>query len=174
MIASTTIPARIALELYGAGWHRAAATGAGAERTPTHWADLVPHPETPHHDASVVRIKASDLREAQKTTEHLHDSATHANGERPSVLLDVEILLAEDARAARAELALLDAGLCVPEPPSTIRYVGTPKGLAGLIADITVVGVADGVTLIPLATAGTADLVFDQVLPTLLPTISER
>jgi hypothetical protein len=35
------------------------------------------------------------------------------------------------------------------DAPASVQYAGTLDGLAGLIADIFVAGVADGVTLIP-------------------------
>ena len=47
-----------------------------------------------------------------------------------------------DFRTARASLAA--------DHRQTVRYAGTVDGLAGLIADIELAGVADGVTLIPV------------------------
>jgi hypothetical protein len=48
-----------------------------------------------------------------------------------------------------------------------LRYVGTPRGLAGFIADVHTLGIADGVTLLPLRAADNADRIINDVLPTL-------
>ena len=48
----------------------------------------------------------------------------------------------------------------------TLLYVGTPAGLAGLIADIHALNIADGAVLIPRA-AGVAELIPEAVLPVL-------
>ena len=48
----------------------------------------------------------------------------------------------------------------------TMLYVGTPSGLAGLVADMHALGIADGAVLIP-RTALAVDLIHDAVLPVL-------
>ncbi|MDZ7884167.1 MAG: hypothetical protein U5N53_15275 [Mycobacterium sp.] len=104
------------------------------------WTELTVAP-----DADVVRIQASDLREAQQRTARLRAEALE-RGESAApaaVFLDLEIHIADDARTARREFAARDA----PTSPSSIRYVGTPAGLASLISDVTAADVADGVTL---------------------------
>ncbi|MCV7422314.1 hypothetical protein H7K45_17335 [Mycobacterium yunnanensis] len=81
-----------------------------------------------------IRLAASDLQRAQRGRARIQ--ADHGDVE---VILDVTVAVAPDFRSVR-ELAVVDDG--------TLRYAGTVDGLAGLIADIGVAGVADGVTLI--------------------------
>ncbi|OZC84591.1 hypothetical protein CH254_19355 [Rhodococcus sp. 06-412-2C] len=104
------------------------------------WSELTVAP-----DADIVRIQASDLREAQQQRARLRAEAVERgeSADGTAVFLDLEIHIAADARTARREFAGLDA----PISPSSIRYVGTPSGLASLISDVTAADVADGVTL---------------------------
>ncbi|MBY4130783.1 hypothetical protein HQO83_20525 [Rhodococcus fascians] len=104
------------------------------------WSELTVAP-----DADVVRIQASDLREAQQQRARLRADAVERgeSADGTAVFLDLEIHIAADARTARREFAALDA----PTSPASIRYVGTPSGLASLISDVTAADVADGVTL---------------------------
>ncbi|MEV0048318.1 hypothetical protein AB0H60_33300 [Nocardia rhamnosiphila] len=92
--------------------------------------------------SELIRIQADDLPAAQKITARLHSEA-RAEGRTATVFLDLEVHTAADARTARSEAA----GLALPEPRS-VRYIGTDSGLLGLISDIKITGVADGVTLI--------------------------
>lgn len=105
------------------------------------WSELTVAP-----DADIVRIQASDLREAQQQRARLRAEAVERgeSADSTAVFLDLEIHIAADARTARREFAGLDAPIC----PSSIRYVGTPSGLASLISDVTAADVADGVTLL--------------------------
>ena len=101
----------------------------------------------PNGDAlpvDIVRIKAEDLREAQRTTSRIRADA-RAGDRHVAVFLDVESHTADDARTAMSELA----SICSDEPTS-VRYVGTEAGLLGFISDITAAGVADGVTVLRL------------------------
>ncbi len=59
-----------------------------------------------------------------------------------AVILDIAVAVPGDFRTARATLAADDE--------QTVRYTGTVDGLTGLVADIELAGVADGVTLIPV------------------------
>ncbi|CCQ14778.1 putative uncharacterized protein [Rhodococcus sp. AW25M09] len=97
-------------------------------------------------DAHVVRIQAPDLREAQQQRARLRAEAVERgeSADSTAVFLDLEIHIAADARTARREFAALDA----PADPASIRYIGTPSGLASLISDVTAADVADGVTLL--------------------------
>jgi hypothetical protein len=52
-------------------------------------------------------------------------------------------------------------------PGSALRYVGTPRGLAGFIEDIHTLGIADGVTLHPLRAVDNAERMINDVLPML-------
>jgi hypothetical protein len=63
-----------------------------------------------------------------------------------AAVLDVTVVVDDDFRSARRRWAELDT-----DGGQTVAYAGTLDGLAGLIADIFVAGVADGVTLIPAA-----------------------
>jgi alkanesulfonate monooxygenase SsuD/methylene tetrahydromethanopterin reductase-like flavin-dependent oxidoreductase (luciferase family) len=110
-----------------------------------------------------MRIRASDLRDAARKAAMVRADAT-AEGHRPPVLIDVEVVIDRDAASARKTLATLES---TPEgPPRPLRYVGTPRGLAGLIADIHVLDIADGVVLLPLA-EGVVGLIVDEVIPML-------
>ena len=105
-----------------------------------------------------VRIQARDLRDAAR-------QAAAAREDRPGmdVLVDIEVVIARDARTARKTLSEAhDRGA-----GDSISYVGTPAGLVGLIGDIHRLGIADGAVLVPLAGPGVLDLVRHQVLPEL-------
>ena len=56
------------------------------------------------------------------------------------MILDVRSPVAWDFRRVRGSQ---------PTTTATVQYAGTVDGLAGLIADIELAGVADGVTLVP-------------------------
>lgn len=102
------------------------------------WRELTSGPEP------VVRVAAGDLQQAQRTRARLRGE----DGE-VAVILDVTVAVAGDVRAAYASLGRDQAA-------RGVRYAGTMRGLAGLIADIETAGVADGVTLVGGASA--ADL----------------
>ncbi len=99
-----------------------------------------------------VRIQARDLQHAQRASRGLHQESD------ASVVLDVKVLIASDRRSARQLVATLAA--C----RGAVHYVGTVEGLAGLVEDIYAAGVADGVTLIPLASETDVRSVGTQVL----------
>jgi alkanesulfonate monooxygenase SsuD/methylene tetrahydromethanopterin reductase-like flavin-dependent oxidoreductase (luciferase family) len=123
--------------------------------------DLVADPPT------VVRIQAVDLRDAQRIRAGIRSDAIAA-GRDPdtiSVLLDIETLVAPTAFEARIELAQLDA--VQPHESSAVTYIGTPSGLAGLIADIAATEVADGVTLRPLELPASLEHIVLDVVPAL-------
>jgi hypothetical protein len=46
-----------------------------------------------------------------------------------------------------------------------VRYIGTPRGLAGLIADVRRLGIADGVVLITAAGNHVVDLMLEELSP---------
>ena len=60
---------------------------------------------------------------------------------RRSVILDITVAVAADFRSARNWMTTQDT--------DTLHYAGTIDGLAGLVADIFMADVADGVTFIP-------------------------
>ena len=86
-----------------------------------------------------VRMQARDLQHAQRASRRLRADTDAA------VVLDLEVLIAEDRRSARRLLS------AVSPARDNVHYVGTVEGLVGLLADIESAGVADGVTLIPVA-----------------------
>lgn len=94
--------------------------------------------------AKTISVQAKDLQQAQRESRRLLQEFRAKFEEPASAMLDITVHVAESARAARRQIS---------EAVSTISdgvtYVGTAAGLAGLIADIGIAGVADGVTLRP-------------------------
>ena len=103
----------------------------------------------------VTRVRAADLR----SLSHAASVARQQDPER-SVLADVEVVVADDARTAREVLTAAGG----PAERGVLRYVGTLAGLAGLISDMYVLGLADGVVLIPLVHNTTPDRLLRDVL----------
>jgi hypothetical protein len=103
-------------------------------------------------DRPAVRYAAPDLQLAKR-------DAARIRADRPdvAVILDVRFTVTGDFRAARASLAS-------DHERSSVRYAGTVDGLTGLVADIELAGVADGVTLIPEALSVDVDGVGRDVL----------
>lgn len=95
--------------------------------------------ELTHGDQHTVRVTAPDLARARKTRDRIR-----ALGGDVAVILDVTVAVAGDFRSAQSAMERVEAG-------ATVHYAGTVDGLAGLIADIGLADVADGVTLIPAA-----------------------
>ncbi|OBI75166.1 hypothetical protein A5663_04870 [Mycobacterium sp. E740] len=81
-----------------------------------------------------VRVAATDLQHARRVR-----ARVRAEADDVAVILDVTVAVAADFRSARADLQSADG----------VRYGGTVDGLAGLLADIELAEVADGVTLVP-------------------------
>ncbi|CKG96512.1 hypothetical protein LTT02_16555 [Mycolicibacterium smegmatis] len=103
--------------------------------------------------ADGFRITATDLMDAQRR------SARHrAASPTIPILLDIEVLIDRDTRSA------FDALENAPKRGG-LRYVGTPRGLAGLIADVQRLGIADGVVLKPLTDSPVADLMLEELVP---------
>lgn len=84
-------------------------------------------------DVAAVRLAAPDLQKARRARGRIAGDV--------AVILDVIVAVAADFRAARD--AMPDVG------DDTLHYAGTIDGLAGLVADIFMADVADGVTFIP-------------------------
>lgn len=84
--------------------------------------------------APTVRLAVPDLQRAQRGRARIRSE--HGDVQ---VILDITVAVASDFHSVR-DLAAVDDG--------TLRYAGTVDGLTGLIADIDMAGVADGVTLI--------------------------
>ncbi|KAA0092645.1 hypothetical protein CIW49_27945 [Mycolicibacterium sp. P1-18] len=106
-----------------------------------------------------TRVRAADLREATRKTAHLRADSENA----APVYLDVEVLIARDTASAFAALAAVpDAPR---ESPTPLRYIGTARGLAGLIADVQRLGIADAVVLLPLADCPVEALMLEELAP---------
>ncbi|MCX5043192.1 hypothetical protein OG921_08425 [Aldersonia sp. NBC_00410] len=173
---STTLltrPLHIAVELTERGHHPALRRGeTRLPVRPDRWIELTagaPGVEaldlTAYPDA-VRRVRAADLRAAQKIRAGIR-AEVEAAGRDPdavSVVLDIETLLAADASTALRRLGELDGRLGAPRTPDTVPYVGTADGLVGLISDLRLAEVADGVTLRPLELDTTLGLIVGDVL----------
>ena len=105
-----------------------------------------------------VRIQATDLREATRRATAARAELT-ARGEDPTVYLDIEVVI--DPSAATAFRT--DGGQ--REVPSSVRYVGTPRGLAGLISDVQRLGIADGVCLVTPDEQDVVAMMLDELAP---------
>ncbi len=105
----------------------------------------------------LVRIRAVDLRDLTHKA-----AAAREDCPRAVVVVDINVLIAGDARTARA--AISDSGC---QRGDTMTYVGTPAGLSGLIADIYALGIADGAILLPVDSEGVVELIRDVVVPEL-------
>lgn len=104
-----------------------------------------------------VRIRGVDLREVA------HRASTVRRAEPAvDVLVDIDVVIDESAAGARERLRA--SGL-VPSG-DTLVYIGTPAGLAGLVADIHALGITDGAVLRPLLPE-VAEVIRRQVLPIL-------
>ncbi|UMB68322.1 hypothetical protein [Mycobacterium paraterrae] len=125
----------------------------------TQWRELTPPPPG---GVETVRIEAPDLRRAQRFSAQIRADAVD-DGCGPSVMLDIEVVIDADPPTARRRLsaALETLNDCAS---NTVRFVGTASGLAGLIADVYVLGIADGVALIPLADQRQMSEEFDLVV----------
>ena len=83
--------------------------------------------------AEAVRLAAPDLQQARRARGRIADDV--------AVILDITVAVAADFRSARNSMTTADS--------DTLQYAGTIDGLAGLVADIFMADVADGVTFIP-------------------------
>jgi len=101
-----------------------------------------------------IRVRGADLRRVAQR-------ATAAREEHPDVdvLVDIDVMVDISAAAARARVAAADVNPTV----DTLLYIGTPTGLAGLVADIHALGICDGAVLRPLL-PDVAALIRDSVL----------
>ncbi|HKV22771.1 MAG TPA: hypothetical protein VJR50_27345 [Mycobacterium sp.] len=84
-------------------------------------------------ETAAVRIAAPDLQQARRVRGRITDDV--------AVILDITVAIADDFRSARNAMPSTDG--------TTLHYAGTIDGLAGLVGDIFVADVADGVTIIP-------------------------
>jgi len=148
-------PFRVGLQLNATGYRPSVLTPGTHEE----WIELGSLSAT--SNAPVVRVAASDLRDAGSRADAIRADAAGQNAPAPAIIIDVEVLVDPDARCALRALARPDGQL---QQPSSLRYVGTPRGLAGLLADIRALGIADGVALLPLTMPGSAEHILDGLL----------
>lgn len=166
----TSRPAlRIAAELNGHGHHPALSIDPRAGRPESRWVDLrrADGGGLPHDHATIVRIQAADMAQAhrERARRRAEIQAKGGDPDAIAVLVDIAVLIAPEARTAREELRTLDSMLPGPRPRESLEYIGTPIGLAGLIADLYVVGVVDGVTLLPMSEPAVVDQIVNESLP---------
>ncbi|WP_099251254.1 hypothetical protein [Mycobacterium sp. shizuoka-1] len=113
------------------------------------WTELT---ESATGSRPVVRLRAHDLQEAARRRRRLPADV--------AVVLDLAVSVADDPRTALAAISGHDGD-------TGVRYAGTVDGLAGLVTDLYVAGVADGVTLIPVGSDADlrprADVVLSRV-----------
>ena len=98
-----------------------------ADASGDNWDELTSGKDT------AVRLAAPDLQQARRLRGRISDDV--------AVILDITVAVAADFRSARNAMPHL--------PDDTLKYAGTIDGLAGLVADIFMADVADGVTIIP-------------------------
>jgi hypothetical protein len=98
--------------------------------------------------ATAVRLTAPDLQQARRARGRISNDV--------AVILDITVAVAADFRSARDAMPLRD--------DDTLHYAGTIDGLAGLVADIFVAEVADGVTFIPASPAQNIQELADAAL----------
>ena len=103
-----------------------------------------------------ARVRAADLRDAQRQSARLR---AEAGRQGCTVFVDIEVLVDPDAGTAMWPEQL---GQTSSAFGSALRYAGTPRGLAGFIADLHTLGIADGVTLLPLRAADNADRIIND------------
>ncbi|ADG77187.1 putative protein OS=Tsukamurella paurometabola (strain ATCC 8368 / DSM / CCUG 35730 /CIP 100753 / JCM 10117 / KCTC 9821 / NBRC 16120 / NCIMB 702349/ NCTC 13040) OX=521096 GN=Tpau_0547 PE=4 SV=1 [Tsukamurella paurometabola] len=101
----------------------------------------------------LTRVRAADLRLAQKQRDYLRAEAARAGREPDAVALEVDVVIDEHAAQARASYAGLGA------TADGVTYVGTPSGLKSLIEDVYAAEVADAVVLRPVGGDRTQQLI---------------
>ena len=99
-------------------------------------------------EATAVRLTAPDLQQARRARGRISDDV--------AVILDITVAVAADFRSARDAMPHRD--------DDTLHYAGTIDGLAGLVADIFMAEVADGVTFIPASPAQNIQELADAAL----------
>lgn len=110
--------------------------------------------------AEEIVLDAPDLATAQRERRRLLSGSVSSP---TSVLLRVEALVAESADRAFAMWE--DSQIAKSSEVTTVRYVGTPIGLAGLISDVVVADVADGVVVVALPPFESSELIVQQTIP---------
>lgn len=103
--------------------------------------ELLEHPR-------VQRLPVTELRLAMREYARLHEGgdSDHPTSPEPVVALEVDVLVADEARQARR----VAARYMRPQGNDRICYIGTPSGLRSLLRDIHAIRAADAVVLIPI------------------------
>jgi hypothetical protein len=104
-----------------------------------------------------IRISATDLRDATRKSAAIRTDAQARGAVAPEILLDVKVVIEHDAATAFAALDSIET--------AHVRYVGTARGLAGFIADVQRLGIADGVVLLTARRDHVIGLVLDEMAP---------
>jgi len=107
-----------------------------------------------------ARIQAVDLRDAARKANALRAAMAEKGNSPDGLYLDIEVVIDTDAASAfRSFEGQTGAS------PASLRYVGTPRGLAGLIADVQRLGIADGVILKTPDEARVVELMLGELAP---------
>ncbi|BBZ65982.1 hypothetical protein MINS_14110 [Mycolicibacterium insubricum] len=105
--------------------------------------------------AESVRVRAADLRALTRVAADVRDEYPETD-----IVVDIDALIAPSAHEAMSA-----AG---SHHGDTLFYVGTPTGLAGLIADIHSLGIAEGAVIHPVRNDPDAiELLHQVVVPEL-------
>jgi hypothetical protein len=107
-----------------------------------------------------IVVRRPTLRDAQRARNVLR------SGQRDPanfiVALEVEVAIAAHPASARASAGAVPTDSTGSE---TVRYIGTPHGLIGLIRDIYAAEVADAVIITPLDGSATEARIREEVIP---------
>lgn len=108
---------------------------------------------------SVHVVSAPDLSTALRIRDGLVDTWRRTGNDMAvrTILLEIAAHVRNTAQEARSNVTSAN-NLGIATPYRGVTYVGTPSGLQSLIADIVVVGVADGVRVTPLIPGGETSL----------------
>lgn len=111
----------------------------------------------------VARVRQSELERARRERAELRSNHLYSGGNLGAfaVALEIDVLIADEASVARAEICCLGEGLT----GETARYVGTAGGLVTLIRDIYAAEVADAVIVYAIGGVHTVSLLDSHVLP---------
>jgi hypothetical protein len=96
-------------------------------------------------DGRFTRIRAADLRDATRKSARSRETVTGPQ----AVLIDIDVILDDNAGEALRKYDAINSRSRA-NLATTLHYVGTPTGLAGLLSDICSLGIADGVVLVPV------------------------
>jgi hypothetical protein len=99
----------------------------------------------PPESSNCRRIRAADLRDAVRKTSRSRSGTAREH----AVLIDIAVILNDVASEALRTYDEIDPRVR-EQLSTTLHYVGTPTGLAGLLSDIRALDIADGAVVIPI------------------------